>query len=37
MRKMDNLESFKKEIITWMPDNCPCRLSKVYIEGVGFL
>ena len=37
LRNMDNLESFKKEIKTWRPDNCPCRLCKVYIEGVGFL
>ena len=38
LRNMDNLESFKKEIKTWRPDNCPCRLcNKVYIEGVGFL
>ena len=37
LRNMDNLESFKKEIKIWRPDNCPCRLCKVYIEGVGFL
>ena len=37
LRNMDNLESFKKEIKTWRPDNCPCRLCKVYIEGVRFL
>ena len=37
LRNMDNLESFKKNIKTWKPDNCPCRLCKVYIEGVGFL
>ena len=37
LRNMDNLESFKKEIKTWWPDNCPRRLCKVYIEGVGFL
>ena len=37
LRNMDDLESFKKEIKTWRPDNCPCRLCKVYIEGVGFL
>ena len=37
LRNMDNLESFKKEIKTWRPDNCPCRLCKVYIEGVGFI
>ena len=33
----DKLEPFKKEIKTWKPDNCPCRLCNVYIESVGFL
>ena len=37
LRNMDNLGSFKKEIKTWRPYNCPCRLCKMYIEGVGFL
>ena len=37
LRNMGNPESFKKEIKTWRPHNCPCRLRKVYIEGVGFL
>ena len=37
LKNIDNLEHFKKEIKTWKPDNCPCRLCKVYIERVGFL
>ena len=37
LKNIDNLEHFKKEIKTWKPDNCPCRLCKVYIESVGFL
>ena len=37
LKNIDNLEHFKKEIKTWTPDNCPCRLCKVYIESVGFL
>ena len=37
VKNIDNLEHFKKEIKTWTPDNCPCRLCKVYIESVGFL
>ena len=37
LKKIDNLEHFKKEIKTWKPDNCPCRLRKVYIESVWFL
>ena len=37
LKNVDNLEYFEKEIKTWKPDNCPCRLCKVYIESVGFL
>ena len=37
LRNMENLENLKKEIKTWKPNNCPCRLCKVYIEGAGFL
>ena len=37
LKNIDNLEHFKKEIKTWTPDNCPCRLCKVHIESVGFL
>ena len=37
LKNIENLEHFKKEIKTWKPDNCPCRLCKIYIESVGFL
>ena len=37
LKNIDNLEHFKKKIKTWKPDNCPCRLCKVYTESVGFL
>ena len=37
LKNVENLEHFKTEIKTWKPDNCPCRLCKVYIESVGFL
>ena len=30
-------DEFKKLIRRWKPLNCPCRLCKVYVEGVGFL
>ena len=36
LKNIDNLEHFK-EIKTWTPDNCPCRLCKAYIESVGLL
>lgn len=31
------LETFKEEIKKWVPDNCPCRLCKTYINGLGFV
>ena len=37
LKNIENLEHFKKEVKTWKPDNCPCRLCKVYIENLGFL
>ena len=37
LKNTETLEIFKKEIKIWKPDNCPCRLCKVFIEGVGFL
>ena len=37
LKNIVTLEVFKKEIKIWKPDNCPCRLCKVFIEGVGFL
>ena len=36
-KNIDNLAHFKKAIKTWKPDNCTCRLCKVYIEYAGFL
>ena len=37
LKNIENLALFKKEIKTWKPDKCPCRLCKVYIENVGFI
>ena len=37
LKNIETLDAFKKEIKTWKPDNCPCRICKVFIEGVGFL
>ena len=32
-----SLNSFKESIKMWVPTNCPCRLCKVYLDGVGFI
>ena len=31
-----SLNSFKESIKMWVATNCPCRLCKVYLDGVGF-
>ena len=31
------LNAFKQTIKKWIPTECPCRLCKVYIQGVGFM
>ena len=37
IKELPNLASFKSSIKEWTPQNCPCRLCKVYINRVGFL
>ena len=37
LKNIEKLEHFKKKIKTRKPDDCPCRLCKVYSESVGFL
>ena len=32
-----SLNSFKKLILKWVSQVCPCRLCKNYIPGVGFV
>ena len=36
-KKKESLNSFKEAIKTWKPNDCPCRLCKNYLEGVGFI
>ena len=37
IKQKTSLNSFKKSVKKWKPQDCPCRLCKVYINGVGFL
>ena len=32
-----SLSAFKNSIMSWIPDNYPCRLCKNYAKGVGFI
>ena len=36
-REIDDINTFKTKIKNWVPQNCPCRLCKTYIQRVGFL
>ena len=36
-KTLNSLNSFKESMKNWVPLNCPCRLCKTYVHGVGFL
>ena len=35
--ELKSLALFKTKIKTWVPDNCPCRLCKKFVQDVGFI
>ena len=37
IRSITTLEEFKVQINKWIPDNCPCRLCKNYVQNLGFI
>ena len=37
LKNAQSLNSFKKSVRKWIPNNSPCKLCKRYVEGVGFL
>ena len=37
IKEKKSMKSFKESIKLWVPTNCPCRLCKVYLDGVGFI
>ena len=37
LKVCSNLVDFKHSIKSWVPQNCPCRLCKTYIKGLGFI
>ena len=37
MKQKESFTAFKKAIKTWNPRNCPCRLCKNYVAGIGFI
>ena len=37
IKAIEFLEGFKEKIKKWKPNDCPCRLWKVFISNVGFI
>ena len=37
IKETETLLKFKAKIKQWNPQNCPCRLCKVYVQNVGFI
>ena len=37
LKDCSSLVEFKNSIKSWIPNNCPCRLRKAYLRGVGFI
>ena len=33
----NSLSEFKNSIKSWTPDNCPCKLCKTYVQGLGYV
>ena len=37
LKECPSLNKFKNMIKSWVPENCPCRLCKHYVQGLGFI
>ena len=37
VKRCSSLAQFKDSIKSWTPDNCPCELCKVFIQGLGYV
>ena len=37
LKNASSLEVFKASIKSWKPENCPCRLRRLYAQNVGFI
>ena len=37
IKNISSLELFKRKIKEWCPKNCPCKLCKLYVQGVGYV
>ena len=32
-----SLDALKVDIKSWTPEDCPCELCKIYVEGLGYI
>ena len=37
LKVFTTLADFKKHIRSWKPIHCPCRICKIYVQGVGYV
>ena len=37
IKSIKDAEQFKIKLKTWVPSECPCRLCKIYVNGVGYI
>ena len=37
LKEIATLSEFKREIKIWIPQNCPCRMCKTYVAGLGHI
>ena len=37
IKNCNTINSFKRNIKKWVPESCPCRLCKIYVQGLGFI
>ena len=37
IKESESLNAFKFKIKRWIPEECPCRISKIYLGQVGFI
>ena len=37
LKEICDLDEFKKATEQWKPEDCPCRLCKVFVQNVNFL
>ena len=37
LKESMSLNKFRSKIKTWKPENCPCKLCKIYLQRIGYL